>query len=143
MSKLKFQNVHGREGSFTVNKRKYSFFNGVFEVKKDDKDLVKFFKSSLGWIDYIPTAEDKVKESDKVIAELKKEISDLKDGDDDSRDAEITDLKSKIKSLIEENVKITDLKSQADEAIEEFEKLLDNASKEIDELKKQAVEKKQ
>lgn len=140
MSKLKFQNVHGREGSFTVNKRRYSFFNAIFEVKKDDKDLIKFFKESSGWIDYVPTAEDKVKESAKIIAKLEKEISDLKDGNDSSEsDEEITNLKSEIKNLTKENEEITNLKSQADEAIEEFKKLLADASTEIEELKKPSV----
>ena len=101
MSKLKFQNVHGREGSFTVNKRKYSFFNGVFEIKKDDKDLVKddkdlvkFFKESSAWINYIPTAEDKIKDYSAEIEKLKLENEELQnlldevtsDGKSDKKD---------------------------------------------------------
>ncbi len=129
---MKFKNCHGLSGTFTFDNKKYSFLNGVFEVHRTKKlnkeatkediilnkakidaeeSLIKFLTASTAWTDYQPTSEDKVKESKEIIEGLKKEILDLKNGDNS---IEI--------GLREEN--------------KELKELLTGASKEIEELKK-------
>lgn len=67
---MKFKNCSGLSGKFLFGGTKYSFKGGVFECNKNEKDLIKFLKASSAWADYVPTAEDKVKEYDKVIEGL-------------------------------------------------------------------------
>lgn len=70
---MKFQNRHGKDGKFEFGQKRYSFKDGVFEVNKDRKDLIKFLKASSAWTDYVPTAEDKVKDYSAEIEKLKAE----------------------------------------------------------------------
>ena len=94
--KLKFQNVYGREGIFTHNGRKYSFVNGIFQANQSEKELIKFLKDSSAWIDYVPTAEDKVKDLKAENEELKKALEETSE-DKQASNSENEELKKKTK----------------------------------------------
>ena len=96
---MKFQNVHGREGTFTYENKKYSFVCGVLEVDEKDKNnkgLIKFLQDSPAWIDYKPSAEDEAKDLKQENEELKKLL------EESSKENE--ELKALIESLQEKKV---------------------------------------
>jgi hypothetical protein len=96
MSLIKFQNVHGREGSFSFEGKKYSFLNSVLAVDKSEKSLIKYLKDSSSWADYKPSDKDQAKELKTENEELKKLLD------------ESTKENEELKKLLDESTKVND-----------------------------------